>query len=393
MQKIKLNSLILLGVLLVFSACREDEVILRTQTTQVTYPNREASVVGFYQLNEGVMESNNASLDYFDCTAGVYASNIYSEANPNSIKELGDVGNDLKVYGNKVYAVINASNKVEVLDKHTGIREKVITIPNCRYITFNGGKAYVSSYAGPIQVDPNAEKGFVAEIDTVSLQITRKVGVGYQPEEMVVSGNKLYVANSGGYRVPNYDHTVSVVDLTSFQEIKKIDVAINLHRMIADKRGLIYVSSRGNYGSILSDTYVIDPTKDQVIEQLNLPASNFFLHDDMLYIHSSEWDASSASEKTSYRIYDTLNKKLISNNFIKDGTEKYIVKAYGIAVNPETNDILISDAQDYVVTGYIYCYSQEGYLKWKTKAGNIPGHFAFVYRDHIPMDNYNKGTL
>ena len=64
------------------------------------------------------MESNNASLDYFDCTAGVYASNIYSEANPNSIKELGDVGNDLKVYGNKVYAVINASNKVEVLDKH-----------------------------------------------------------------------------------------------------------------------------------------------------------------------------------------------------------------------------------------------------------------------------------
>ena len=82
--------------------------------------------------------------------------------------------------------------------------------------------------------------------------------VGYQPEEMVIAGNKLYVANSGGYRVPNYDRTVSVIDLTTFTEIKKIDVAINLHRLELDRYGNIYVSSRGDYYDTPSKTFVID---------------------------------------------------------------------------------------------------------------------------------------
>ena len=54
--------------------------------------------------------------------------------------------------------------------------------------------------------------GKVVEIDLATLQITREVVVGYQPEEMVIHNGRLYVANSGGYRFPNYDRTVSVVD-------------------------------------------------------------------------------------------------------------------------------------------------------------------------------------
>src|SRR5690606_30202534 len=153
---------------------------------------------------------------------GTYTIDIYSERNPTVVKELGDVGNDIKIYGNKVYAVINSSNKIEVLDKWTAKRVKVIDVPNGRYMAFHGDKAYVSSYAGKVAIDPNAEIGFVAEIDTATLALTRKVTVGYQPEEMVIQDGKLYVANSGGYRVPNYDNTVSVVDLKSFTETKKI---------------------------------------------------------------------------------------------------------------------------------------------------------------------------
>ncbi|MET3029449.1 hypothetical protein ABXT06_22430, partial [Flavobacterium sp. UW10123] len=33
-----------------------------------------------------------------------------------------------------------------------------------------------------------------------TLDIKRKVTVGYQPEQMVIHNGKLYVANSGGYR-------------------------------------------------------------------------------------------------------------------------------------------------------------------------------------------------
>ena len=75
----------------------------------------------------------------------------------------------------------------------------------------------------------DAEVGAVYKVDTLTMKVVDKVTVGYQPDELAVVHGKLYVANSGGYRNPNYDRTVSVIDLKTFKEERKIDVAINLH--------------------------------------------------------------------------------------------------------------------------------------------------------------------
>ena len=56
---------------------------------------------GFFLLNEGNMGSNKSTLDYYDYETGVYTKNIYAERNPGVVKELGDVGNDIQIYGNK----------------------------------------------------------------------------------------------------------------------------------------------------------------------------------------------------------------------------------------------------------------------------------------------------
>lgn len=170
----KLHFIYLLLLLLVFSACREDERIFLSDSVRVTPPMVGSRIKGFYQLNEGNMGMNRASLDYFDYTTGYYIRDIFSERNPDVVKELGDVGNDIRVYGQKVYAVINVSNLIVVFDVRTARRIKEIEVPNCRYLAFWEGKAYVSSYAGPVQIDPNAEIGFVAEIDTTTLEVTRK---------------------------------------------------------------------------------------------------------------------------------------------------------------------------------------------------------------------------
>ena len=92
-----------------------------------------------------------------------------------------------------------------------------IPLPNCRYIAFDGGYAYVSSYAGAVEFDPEYRRGYVAKIDTVTMQVVDTCGVGYQPEEMAVVDGRLYVANSGGYMAPDYDLTVSVIDLATFE--------------------------------------------------------------------------------------------------------------------------------------------------------------------------------
>lgn len=374
----KLYLIPLLLFLLFFSACREDEQIFLSDSVQVTLPLVGTRIKGFYQLNEGNMGTNGASLDYFDYTTGYYTRDIFSERNPDIVKELGDVGNDIQVYGQKVYAIINVSNLVVVFDVRTAQKLKEIEIPNCRYLAFHDGKAYVSSYAGPVQIDPNAEKGLVAEIDTVTLKLTRKVTVGYQPEEMVVHEGKLYVANSGGYRAPNYDRTVSVVDLETFEEKKKIDVAINLYRMAIDKRGDIYVSSRGDYKNTSPNLYVIDSQTDEVKQCLDIPVGGMCMSGDSLYYYSVAYSMSSGGNRVTYGILDTRTKKEITDRIITDGTEKEIMIPYGLAINPETKEILMADAQNYVVTGFVYCFSPEGKLKWKTQGGNIPGHFAFV---------------
>lgn len=377
--------------IVLLASCRKEEDIIRSTGTKVIYPDSNPGVVkGFFLLNEGNMGSNKCTLDYFDYETGIYTKNIYAERNPGVVKELGDVGNDIQIYGDKLYAVINCSHFVEVMDVNTAKHITQISIPNCRYIVFKDQYAYVSSYAGPVQIDPNARLGYVARVDTTQL-LTPKIDtcvVGYQPEEMVIVGNKLYVANSGGYRVPNYDRTVSVIDLVSFKVIKTIDVAINLHRLELDNYGNIYVSSRGDYYGIPSKTFIIDSKTDKVTDELPLLSnSNMTLYGDSLYVYSTEWSYVTNTWTISYAILDTRTKKVVTRNFIKDGTDKRIKIPYGIAVNPSTGEFFVTDAKDYVTPGTLHCYGPNGIEKWSVITGDIPAHIVFTRKKLKPINN------
>ena len=364
----------------IIASCRgDDEVLVISTPTGVVAPSSPDSVTGFYLLNEGNMGCNKCTLDFFDYTTGIYHRNIYAETNPTVVLELGDVGNDIQIYGDKLYAVINCSHFVEVMNKDNAKHIGEIKIPNCRYLAFHGDYAYVSSYAGPVLIDPNARLGYVAKVDTATLEVVDTCTVGYQPDELAVVGNKLYVANSGGYRVPNYDRTVSVIDLETFTEIKKIDVAINLHRVEVDNQGFLWVSSRGDYYTVPSDLYVIDTATDEVVDTLGIAATEYCIDGDLLYLYSTEYSYVSDQEWTiSYALIDTRTREVLTRNFITDGTEKEIKMPYGVAVNPETKEIFVTDAKNYVSPGTLYCFSPDGKKKWSVTTGDIPAHFAFL---------------
>lgn len=368
-----------LFLLIFINSCTQDNYIIEEEEEGVTNPENN-NVKGFYLLNEGNMGSNSATIDFMDFSLGVYRKNIYATANPTMVKELGDVGNDIKVYGNKLYAVINVSNFIEVMDLKTAKHIGTIPLENGRYITFANGKAYASSYAGPVSIDPKAPLGKVVEIDTLSLSVTREATVGYQPEELEVIGNKLFVANSGGYKPPNYDNTISVVDLSTFKEIEKIEVGINLHRLKKDSQGDLYVTSRGDYRDIPSNLYVINSQTYQIKKTFNLPVSNFTIDDDKLYYYSNEFNYNTSQSTKSYGIINTNTEEIINNKLINDAELNNIRTPYGIAVHPNTKDIFLTDVGDYVSMGFVYCFDKNGMFKWKTTTGNIPAHFAFVYK-------------
>ena len=106
MKHIFFTYILPIALLAASASCERDEVLIDIVQTQVAEPSM-TDVYGFYLLNEGNMGSNKASIDYFDATTGTYNRNIYAARNPTVVKELGDVGNDITIYGSKMYAVIN----------------------------------------------------------------------------------------------------------------------------------------------------------------------------------------------------------------------------------------------------------------------------------------------
>lgn len=379
-------TIIFFVVLSCATSCREDELVVPTEYDILPFsPDADVNPIGMYLLNEGNMGSNKATIDYVDFKNAYYVRNMYAERNPTVIKELGDVGNDIQIYGSKLYAVINCSHKVEVMDAHTLVRIGQIDIPNCRYIKFDKSNAYVSAYVGPVAIDPDAQLGAVYRVDTASLAITGKCTVGYQPDELEILGEYIYVANSGGYRVPKYDYTVSVVEMYGMTQVEKIPVGINLHRIRADKYGKLWVTSRGNYGSIHSKLFVLEKEsrfsrKMVVTDTIDIPCSEMYISGDSLYFYSVEWNNQSESNNVSYGIIDVRTKELVSNHFITDGTEKEIEIPYGICVHPVTGDIYVTDAKNYVSSGALHCYSRNGKKKWSVRTGDIPAHMVFLYR-------------
>ena len=374
-------------ILAVASSCREDFYIIPSQNQDTGVAPTRGDIVGMYVLNEGNMGSNKASIDYLDLDENKptvhYLRNIYSERNPNVVKELGDVGNDIKIYGSKLWIVVNVSNKVEVATADSCKRITQINIPNCRYLAFKDGFAYVSSYVGPVKLDQDVPLGMVYKVDTVDLKKKDSVVVGYQPEELCIVDNKLYVANSGGYRAPNYDNTLSEIDLTTFKEIRKIKVGLNLHHCQVDHYGQIWVTSRGNYNDVPSRIHWLYKGHNQVyevIDSIDTPVSGLSIVGDSLYYYGSAWNSATATNTISYGLINVRTHQTIETNLFSSPEVKSITMPYGIMVNPIERDFYLMDAKNYVSSGSLLHFKPDGTHDFTVQTGDIPGHATFVYK-------------
>ena len=374
-------------ILAMVSSCREDFYIIPSQNQDTGVAPTRGDIVGMYVLNEGNMGSNKASIDFLDLDENKptvhYHRNIYSERNPNVVKELGDVGNDIKIYGSKLWIVVNVSNKVEVATADSCKRITQINIPNCRYLAFKDGFAYVSSYVGPVKLDKDAPLGMVYKVDTVDFKKKDSVVVGYQPEELCIVENKLYVANSGGYRMPNYDNTLSEIDLTTFKEIRKIKVGLNLHHCQVDHYGQIWVTSRGNYNDVPSRIYWLYKGHNQlyeVIDSIDTPVSGLSIVGDSLYYYGSAWNNATATNTISYGLINVRTHQTIDTNLFSSPEVKSITMPYGIMVNPIERDFYLMDAKNYVSSGSLLHFKPDGTHDFTVQTGDIPGHATFVYK-------------
>lgn len=364
----QLSFLATIVAIITLMGCRDDQYLIEPEVIPPTdsYTNTSANK-GLYVLCEGNMGANKATLDYLDMNSGTYSLNIYPARNPGKVMELGDVGNDIKAYGSRLWIVVNQSNRVEVAHASTAVSIGSVDVPNARYLAFDGGYAYVSSYVGP--VNGKSVLGEVYKIDTLSLKVVGRCTVGYQPEEMEVMNGKLYVANSGGYSAlqgMGYDRSVSVIDLASFLVEHTIDIAPNLFRIRKDKHGSLWVVARGDYADIPSRIYEV--FGNQVVDSIDVRANDIaFRGDSLIFMNDNGCG-----------VFDLKSRRIITSQFLQKDTDRQPKTPYGLIVDPSNGLIYVMDATNYVSSGKLFCYDGHGKQLWWRPTGDIPGHACLV---------------
>ena len=206
------------AVVSLFAACSDDE-------NSSSRPDTSGEIL--YVLNSGDWKSNNSSLTMYNVSTGESVQGYFELVNGRG---LGNTANDIIVYGDKMYIAVAGESSIEVADTDAKSLKRIECGAQPRYLAAYDGKVYATYY-----------NGFVARLDTLTLEVDALLKVGRNPEQLAICGDKLYVANSGGMDYNSelgYDNTVSVVDIENFREIEKIDVVLNPSQVISDGKGV-----------------------------------------------------------------------------------------------------------------------------------------------------------
>jgi hypothetical protein len=312
-----------------------------------------------YVLNNGNMGSNDASLSMYNIENNTVTKDAFEARNG---RRLGDTGQDIIVYGSKMYITVSGESTIEVTDLEAKTIKQIKTDDQPRYLAIHEGKVYVTYYTG-----------YVARIDTASLNVEAKVQVGRNPEQLTVANGKLYVANSGGADYGTevgYDKTVSVVDIASFTELKKIEVVLNPTDIESDDAGNIFVISKGNYFDILNTIQKINPQTDEVSVVSNIDGTIMTTATNTLYSVYSQWGV----DEIFYYSFNTANNTVLSDNFI--GATN-ISSPYQINYDRAYEHLFIT-ASDYINDGDVYVFDKANKFVNKFEAGLNPMKAVYV---------------
>ena len=329
--------------------------------------------LGAYVLNTGNWDGNDAGIQYLDFQTGELSEDLYAAANGEG---LGDLGQDLCVYGSKIYVTVSNSSKVAIMDRNCRLLKSISvtasdgTPINPRYMTAYEGKVYFTAYDGT-----------VSRIDTTSMSVDGKLNLidagaqtGYDhPEAITAANGKLYV-NISGYGSGKW---LSVVDVASFTKLKDIEIVLNPYtQCITAEDGYVYFVSNGNYAgkpSLTPEQYVygtmqrLDPETDQVEQVCH--ATYIANAGDKMYILYSEYCLPEVA-----RAYVRDLKTGAESEFIDMAD---LQSANGLAVDPASGDVYVFDAP-YGAASDVHVYGADGTLKRTFEAGMSTSKMVFV---------------
>ncbi len=304
---------------------------------------------GAFVVNEGSFLNNNASISYIG-SADEISNDIYLQSNGF---ELGDVLQSFTVINEQGYAVLNNSQRVEVMDMKTMRYQASISgLDYPRYLLNVGnGTAYITN--GSISGD-------VKVINLNDRSIVTSIAVGNGPEKMIILGNYVYVCNSGGW---DLDSTISVIDISTNLVSSVITVGDRPMDITSDHNGNIWVICSGNEswmtgGETAPSCYKISGVTNQVVDSVVFALGGI----------KPKNVAISPAGTTLYLDIDGVSTIDVDAN--PNNTINFTSANVGsLDVNPTNGDLWISSVSDFTTPSTVKQYSSSGVLKNTFLAG------------------------
>ncbi len=338
------------------AACEKEN---NAEPTPTPSPEKVNALV----LNEGGWGANDASISGLITTSGVIDNDWFENANGG--RKLGDVAQDMMVYGSKIYATVTYSNSLEVIDPKTGASIRVdMGDRNPRYIAAEGGKIYVTCY-NPCSV---------VRVDTTSLAIDATCTLGeFHPEGIAIAQGKAFVASSVTADYSTYDNKVYVIDLATFANPETMIVGTNpgVVKKVSDNQLLVCYA--GNYSDIPAGSALINASTMEV-RQTNQELAGASIYNGMIYGYASTWVEQPSGEWVQTVGFFSLDPNTLASSslsFLSD-----VASPYGIDINPVNGDFFVTESVS-GANGNVYCYSQSGNRRYTIEAGVFPKKVVF----------------
>lgn len=336
-----LYCLFLLSLGGIFLSCKKDSI-----PSQNTPLSEELMLV----LNEGNFMSGNSTLSVINHN-GTVIEDIFREKNGFG---LGDVGQSLYYHQNKIYLVANNSNKIYQLDLNFKVTGIISGLTSPRYfLPVNDSIALVTDlYANGVYV-----------INYKNLTIVKKIDIPGWTEELIFYRNKVWVTNPyAGALYIIHPQTLILEDSLILQgSYGSTDIDV-------DAYGNLWVLCWGNANLNIQPSLV-------KIQYTNIEKTFVFptgTNPSRLTL--------SKDKATLFWLNNGVYKMPVTKNelsiqpFISSGNKNF----YNLYIHPETDEIWVADAKDYVQKGEVLHYSADGNFIKSYKVGIIPSFMMYL---------------
>ncbi|MDO7847786.1 hypothetical protein Q5H92_15580 [Hymenobacter sp. M29] len=214
---------------------------------------------GVYILSEGQFGVGDGAVSVFNKSNKALTPDAFGSANNGA--KLGDVVQSMGVQDGRGYIVVNASNKIEVVNL-TDFKS-VATISGLtqpRYFTSTSGtRGYVTEWRGPYT---SYLPGVLSILNLTTNTVTSRVTVGRNPEKLLALGGKIYVPNS-------LDNTISVIDEATGTLASTITVADGPSSLVADKDGNVWALCSGFVSYLSVPPYTLTRISNGTLVRFN----------------------------------------------------------------------------------------------------------------------------